>query len=108
MKKLNMVQRLFVQEVCGEVTDKEYSHEGIFKKPVTLYTITQKDGSVFRGALIGHNPSLDLGDRVEMHLEKYSTIAGREEYRPIRKEGKYMVMVPQPILWKKIREYTIL
>jgi hypothetical protein len=65
---VDFFQKLFTREVVGEVTGVTYANRGIFREPVTLYTVTDDEGVIYRCGLLGHHSEIGRGDRVAMRL----------------------------------------
>ena len=100
--------------IIGKITERTCTYKGcsesVFgREPITLYTITQDDGSAHRGGFIGHHAFPDLGDLVEIYLEKDNIIAQlkKEKSRKIREDG-FVEVTNQETRWEGIKRYKII
>jgi len=105
--RLNWFQRISTREIVGEVTDRQYANRGIMHEPVTLYTITQESQG-YDCALVGHQDSPTIGDKVEVYTARGETLVKNEE--PYRKENSDGTVETGTTTrtWEPIKKYKIL
>lgn len=108
MTKLSWFQRIFIKEVVGRITNREFGYRGIIKEPVTLYEITQSDKKVYRGALLGHQYTPQLDDKVEIYLEKGNSIAQSQELKHKTNTDGSVEVVTESIYWAPIKRFRVL
>jgi len=108
MGKLNWFQRLTTREVVGKVTERDFVYRGIVSQPVTLYSVTQEDETLYRGAMIGHQSSPDLGDNVEMYLKKGDFLVRKPEQIQRPKSDGSVEVIDQTTVWEAIKSYRVL
>lgn len=98
-------------KISGKITNKEYTHAaGLgWSKPVTAYSITKLDGTVYRAGFIGHRVSPRLGDIVEMYLEKDNIIMKeiKDDIHKKREDG-FIEIINQEVQWEAIKRYKII
>lgn len=105
--KLNWFQRLLTREIVGKVTKRDEAYKGIASEPVTLYTIMQEDRR-YDCALIGHQSSPAIGDRVEVYTERGGELAKKEErYKKENSDGTMKIGITTRV-WEPIKKYKIL
>lgn len=113
MKKPNWFQRIFTREpttkeVVGKITDRQYAARGIAHQPVTLYAVTDEERTVYRGAILGHQTSPNLGDRVDVCLETGNVLVRQETQIQKSNSDGSVEIVPQEIVWEAIKQYKVL
>lgn len=101
-------------EVKGRIIQKRKDYvgcsESVFRlEPITLYTIEQEDGSMHRGGFMGHYKYPELGDLIEMHLEKDKVITQLTTGGTrIRREDGFVETPYHETKWEAIKRYRIL
>jgi hypothetical protein len=90
-------------EVNGRITSKEYA--GV----VTLYDITDKDQKIYKGALLGHQESPEMGDDVVLYLSEGTfNLAARMDQIPNQREDGSIGLTQKRVGWKEITRYRVL
>lgn len=105
--KSNLLQKLLTRKIIGEITSRYFSSRGFVWDPVTLYTILQ-EGKNYYCALLGHQLSLNVGDKVEVYTERMKVLA-IDDKRTKRPNAKGIEEFgAKTIKWEPIKKYVIL
>jgi len=107
MKKLNLFQKLYLDELIGEVIEREEDYVRDSGKKVTHYTISTGDKNNNLEAyfgVFGHNKDIQVGDNLKVQYFKYFLADSRPAYS--KKEGGIVFDLWRE--WKEIKKYSIL
>jgi len=107
MSKPNLVQRLFLKHVVGDLNRIEYTWGGLFEfKEIVLYEVIGEDGKVYHGARYGHPILPKSGDKVEMTFYRSDVFITTSVIRYTKREPWGENIRKDYISWKRVKDCT--
>lgn len=93
-------------KLVGEIIKVIYSYLALGNRPISLYSIELKDGSLARAGIYGHTSELVLGDLVEVSLSKNTIANELSIFRFEQKDGTVVFSEEEErVYYKRIKSY---